>query len=63
MARRYLARWAPVAEAQSFPPFRESALRAASTAIFTSSAVPAGISPEINKYKAQSIVKVISENQ
>ena len=45
MARRYFARCAPVADAQSFPPLRLRALRAASTAISTSSDVAAGISP------------------
>lgn len=45
MARRYLARCAPEAVAQSFPPLRLRALRAAFTAISTSSDVAAGISP------------------
>jgi len=48
IARRNLARKAPEVEAQSFPPFLEKALRAASTAISTSSAVAAGISPNEN---------------
>lgn len=45
MARKYLARTAPGAEAQSFPLFLARAFRAASTASSTSSAVAAGISP------------------
>lgn len=45
IARKYLARTAPGAEAQSLPLFLERALRAASTASSTSSAVAAGISP------------------
>lgn len=46
MARKYLARTAPEANAQSLPLFLVSALRAACTATSTSSAVAAGISPE-----------------
>ena len=46
MARRYLARWAPDADAQSSPLFLLSALLAAATASSTSSAVAAGISPK-----------------
>lgn len=47
IARRYLARTAPEARAQSLPPFLFSALLAAATARLTSSSVAAGISPEI----------------
>lgn len=46
IARKYLARTAPVAAAQSLPLFLARAFRAASTANSTSSAVAAGIDPE-----------------
>lgn len=46
IARKYLARTAPDADDQSRPLFREKAVRAASTASSTSSAVAAGILPE-----------------
>ena len=52
IARRYLARTAPGAEAHSLPLFLERALRAAATASSTSSAVAAGISPK-PQYKKQ----------
>lgn len=45
IARRKLARTAPGARDQCLPPSRENASRAAATAISTSSAVPAGMSP------------------
>lgn len=45
IARRYFARKAPDVRAQSLPLFLVRALRAASTATTTSSAVAAGISP------------------
>lgn len=45
IARRYLARTAPVALAQSLPPFLVKASLAAFTALSTSSAVAAGIAP------------------
>lgn len=45
IARKYLARTAPDAEAQSLPLFLARALRAASTASSTSSAVAAGTLP------------------
>jgi hypothetical protein len=45
IALRKLARTAPEARDQCLPPSRENASRAAATAISTSSAVPAGMSP------------------
>ena len=45
IALRKLARTAPGARDQCLPPSRENASRAAATAISTSSAVPAGMSP------------------
>ncbi|CAA7407681.1 unnamed protein product [Spirodela intermedia] len=53
MPRRNLARWEPEARDQSLPLFLEKALLAALTAKSTSSAVPAGTSPEKQKEKAK----------